>query len=301
MAGKKGKSMESRRKSEKISTFSLFALPGLLVFTLVVIVPFLYGLYLTFTDWDGISSATNFVGFGNYAQVFRDTGFWIALGRTLLYVVFAVVLTNLVAFLLAYVLTNGIKGQNFFRTGFFTPNLIGGVVLGFIWQFVFSRVFVTIGESTGIGLFASSWLSDPTKAFAALVLVSIWQTSGYMMLIYISGFTSISSDVLEAASIDGCSGWRRIKDIIMPLMVPSFIICIFLTLSRCFMVYDVNLSLTGGEPYGTTILAAMHVYNKAFTSKQYGVGQAEALILFLIVALVSITQIMLNKKKEVEA
>lgn len=301
MAGKKESSLAKRRRNEKFTNFSLFALPGLLIFTLVVIVPFLYGLYLTFTDWDGISSVTNFVGFGNYVQVFKDTDFWIALGRTLLYVVFAVVLTNLVAFLLAYVLTNGIKGQNFFRTGFFTPNLIGGVVLGFIWQFVFSRVFVSIGDATGIGLFASSWLSDPVKAFASLVLVSIWQTSGYMMLIYISGFTSISTDVLEAASIDGCSGFRRIKDIIMPLMVPSFIICIFLTLSRCFMVYDVNLSLTGGEPYGTTILAAMHVYNKAFTSKQYGVGQAEALILFLIVALVSITQIMLNKKKEVEA
>ncbi|HOO26965.1 MAG TPA: sugar ABC transporter permease, partial [Lachnospiraceae bacterium] len=204
-------------------------------------------------------------------------------------------------FVLAYALTNGMKGQNFFRTGFFTPNLIGGVILGFIWQFVFSRVLVNIGDATNWGIFSTSWLSDPTKAFWSLVIVTVWQLSGYMMLIYIAGFTGLSTDVLEAASIDGATGFSKIKDIILPLMVPSFVICIFLTLSRAFMVYDVNLTLTGGEPYGTTRLVAMHVYEKAFTSRNYGVGQAEALVLFILVACISGAQIYIGKKREVEA
>ena len=208
---------------------------------------------------------------------------------------------NVIAFLLAYLLTRGFKGQSFFRAGFFTPNLIGGIVLGYIWQFVFSRVFVNIGEATGWSLFEASWLSDPTKAFAALVMVTVWQLSGYMILIYVAGFMGMSEDVLEAASIDGASGWIKMKNIILPLMMSSITICLFLTLSRAFMVYDVNLSLTAGAPYGTTEMAAMHVYEKAFTSRQYGVGQAEAIILFLIVACISGVQVYLTKKREVEA
>lgn len=290
-----------RKTGERIKNLCIFALPGCLVFGAVVIVPFLYGFYLTLTDWDGVSKVKNMVGLANYASVFRDTGFWSSLELTLKYVVISVVLVNAVAFLLAYALTNGLKGQNFFRTGFFTPNLIGGVVLGFIWQFVFSRVLVNFGESTGWGIFSASWLADPDKAFWSLVIVTVWQLSGYMMLIYIAGFTGLSTDVLEAASIDGATGFQRMKSIILPLMVPSFVICLFFTLSRAFMVYDINLTLTGGEPYGTTKLVAMFVYEKAFTARNYGVGQAEALVLFVVVACISGLQIYLGKKKEVEA
>ena len=217
------------------------------------------------------------------------------------HVVFVVVIVNVMAFGIAYLLTRGMKGQNFFRAGFFTPNLIGGIVLGYIWQFVFSRVFVSIGDSTGWGIFEASWLSDPTKAFVALVMVSVWQLSGYMILIYVAGFMGLSEDVMEAASIDGASGWVMMKNIIMPLMMSSVTICLFLTLSRAFMVYDVNLSLTAGAPYGTTEMAAMHVYEKAFTSRQFGVGQAEALVLFIITACISGIQVYLTKKREVEA
>ncbi|WP_271716151.1 carbohydrate ABC transporter permease [Anaeromicropila herbilytica] len=288
-------------KKEGIKTFTIFALPGLFVFAAVVIIPFLYGLYLTFTDWDGISTNTSIVGAANYIEVFKDAEFWKSLLLTLKYVVFSVTLVNVVAFFLAFILTSKLKGVSFFRTGFFTPNLIGGVILGFIWQFVFSRVLVNLGHEAGIEFLSRSFLADPNKAFWAMVIVSVWQTSGYMMLIYIAGFSGISTDVLEAASIDGATGFQKLKSITVPLMVPSFVICIFLTLSRCFMVYDLNLSLTGGEPYGTTIMAAMHVYNKAFTSRQYGVGQAEALILFLMVAIISGIQIYVGKRKEVEA
>lgn len=290
-----------RKIEEKFKNLCIFALPGCFVFCAVVILPFLYGFYLTLTDWDGVSKVKNIVGLANYKAVFADAAFWSSMGLTLKYVVLSVLLVNAIAFLLAYALTNGLKGQNFFRAGFFTPNLIGGVVLGFIWQFVFSRVLVDLGESTGWGIFSSSWLSDPDKAFWSLVVVTVWQLSGYMMLIYIAGFTGLSQDVLEAASIDGATGFQRMKSVILPLMVPSFVICLFFTLSRAFMVYDVNLTLTGGEPYGSTRFVAMYVYDKAFTSRSYGIGQAQALFLFVVVACISGLQIYLGKKKEVEA
>ncbi len=290
-----------RTGSQKIKNLLCFALPGVAIFLLVVIVPFLYGFYLTFTDWNGVAQTKNLVGFANYAETFRDKEFWTSMLLTLKYVFFSVLLVNGIAFLLAYLLTNGIKGQNFLRTGFFTPNLVGGVVLGFIWQFIFSKVLVNFGKSMGWEIFRKSWLSDPDKAFWTLVIVTVWQLSGYMMIIYIAGFTGLSTDVLEAASIDGATGMAKMRHIILPLMVPSFVICIFLTLSRAFMVYDINLTLTGGEPYGSTVLVAMHVYNKAFTSRNYGVGQAEALFLFILVACISGIQIYVGKKKEVEA
>ena len=217
--------------------FCMFALPGMFCFFAVVMVPFIYGIYLTLTDWNGVSSEKHFIGLKNFAGVMKDTQFWTSLLLTFKYVILVVVLVNVIAFAIAYLLTRGIKGQNFFRAGFFTPNLIGGIVLGYIWQFVFSRVFVSIGETTGWKLFEVSWLSDPAKAFAALVLVSVWQLSGYMILIYVAGFMGLNEDVMEAASIDGASGWVKMKNIVMPLMMSSVTICLFLTLSRAFMVY----------------------------------------------------------------
>ncbi len=290
-----------RSRADKLMNFAMFALPGIFVFVCVVIIPFLYGLYLTFTNWNGVSAVKDFVGFTNYVSMMADKEFWTSMGLTLKYVFFSIILVNSIGFIFAYLLTSNVKGQNFFRAGFFTPNLIGGVVLGYIWQFIFSRVLVNLGASMKIGIFSKSWLSDPDKAFWTLVIVTVWQISGYMMLIYVAGFTGISTDVLEAASIDGATGWNKIKSIILPLMVPSFVICLFLTLSRAFMVYDINLTLTGGEPYGSTKLVAMHVYQTAFTSRKYGMGQAEAVFLFMVVAIISGIQVYLGKKREVEA
>jgi raffinose/stachyose/melibiose transport system permease protein len=290
-----------KNSGNTLKTFCIFALPGILIFLVVVIVPFLYGFYLTFTDWDGVKTVKTIIGPVNYAAVFRDVKFWTSLGLTLKYVLCIVVLANLGAFFLAWFLTSGIKWQNFFRAGLFTPNLIGGVVLGFIWQFVFSQVMVSFGSASGWGLFSSSWLSDPDKAFWALVIVTVWQLSGYLMLIYVAGFTGLPPDVLEAAKIDGAGGIQRMLKVIVPLLVPSFVICLFLSLSRAFMVYDLNLTLTKGGPYESTTLAAMHVYVKAFTSRQYGVGQAEALVLFIIVAVISGIQVRIGKKLEAEA
>ena len=218
------------------------------------------------------------------------------------YVFFTSLFSNLIAFLLAYTINTLLRGKNFYKVGFFTPNLIGGIILGYIWVFIFQRVLVYLGEATGMELFSASWLTVPDKAFWALVIVSVWQLSGFLMVIYAAGLSGIRQDLLEAASIDGCGGFQRLKYIVTPLMVSSFTICIFLSLQRTFMVYDLNLSLTnGGDPYNTTELISMHVYNKAFASQQYGVGQSEAFFLFLMVAAATGIQVYLSKKMEVES
>lgn len=284
----------------KSRQFLTFAGPALILFCMVIIIPFIYGLYLTFTSWDGVSADKPFVGFANYVSAFKDAYFWSSIIRTLIYSAIAVVLVNVVAFFLAYLVTSGVKGQNFFRAGFFIPNLIGGIVLGYVWKFVFNRAFVAIGAAFTSGT-VPSLLSSTGGAMFCLILVSVWQYAGYMMLIYVAGFMSVSDSLKEAAMIDGCTPSQVMKNVTIPLMRTSFVTCIFLSITRCFVVYDVNLSLTKGEPFNSSVLAAMHVYNKAFVYKDYGTGQAEALILFVICAIIGIAQVYIGKKGEVEA
>ena len=293
--------MNTNSMSYKSKQYIMFAGITTLVFVAVVIAPFIYGLYLTFTSWDGVYRDKPFVGLANYVATFQDSAFWASLGRTFFYSIIAVILVNVVAFILAYLVTRGVKGQNFFRAGFFIPNLIGGIVLGYVWKFVFNRALVAIGESLSVGALSTSWLSTPNGAMACLIIVAVWQYAGYMMLIYVAGFMSVSNDVLEAAKIDGCTDFQTIVHISVPLMVSSFVQCLFLTITRCFMVYDVNLSLTKGEPFNSSVMAAMHVYNQAFTYKNYGTGQAEALVLFIVCAVVGVLQVYIGKKAEVSA
>ena len=293
--------MKRNTMSYKVKQFLMFAGPATVLFFAVVILPFVYGLYLTFTSWDGISKTKPFVGLANYLAAFKDAAYWQALGRTFIYSAIAVILVNVVAFLLAYLVTSGIKGQNFFRAGFFVPNLIGGIVLGYVWKFVFNRALVSVGQALSIGALSTSWLATTNGAMLCLIIVSVWQYAGYMMLIYVAGFMSVPKSLMEAAQIDGCTKSQATWNVTVPLMRASFVQCLFLTITRCFMVYDVNLSLTKGEPFNSSVLGAMHVYNQAFTYKNYGTGQAEALILFLVCAIVGVTQVYVGKKGEVEA
>ena len=288
-------------RGRKALYFLAFAGPSVFFFVAVVVIPLIYGAYLTFTDWNGISLTMNFVGFDNYVQTFKDTAFWISLGRTAIYSCIAVVTTNVVAFAIAFILTTGVKGQNFLRAGFFTPNLIGGLVLGYIWQFLFRRVLPQLYNIIPLEILHRSWLSSPGTAMAALIVVATWQYSGYLMLIYISGFVGIPQDIIEAAKIDGASENTITRRIRLPMMMPSIVICLFLTIANTFKVYDLNLSLTEGGPYGSTKFAAMHIFDKAFYEYRYGLGQAEALVFFVIVAAVALTQTYLGKKREVEA
>ncbi|EKN69745.1 ABC transporter integral membrane subunit [Neobacillus bataviensis LMG 21833] len=286
---------------DKIKVFLTFGGIPIFAFLTVVFIPFIIGVYMTFTNSTGTGISTEFVGLKNYLNAFKDQQFWDALLLTFKYTIGSLIITNVVAFALALIVTSGMKGQDTFRMGFFTPNLIGGVLLGFIWQFIFSKVLVYFGTAFNIELLSSSWLADPKTALWSLIIVGVWQNSGYMMLIYIAGLSGIPKSLLEAAALDGAGKWRILTRIKLPLMVSSFTISIFLTLQRSFMVYDTNLSLTKGGPYRSTELISMHVYNDAFLYHNYGTGQAKAIILFLIVAAIAITQVVVMKKKEVEA
>ena len=292
--------MKFADKKRNALLYASFVGPSMLFFVLVFIVPLLYGFYLTLTDWDGIASSIGFTGFSNYVEVFTDLSFWQSMRRTILYSAASVIAINVIAFLLAYLLTSGVKAESFLRAGFFTPNLIGGLILGYIWQFVFTRVFVNIYKIIPVALFEKSWLSSPGTAMASLIIVATWQYSGYMLLIYIAGFVGIPHDLIEAARIDGAGEGLITRKIRIPLMVPSIVISLFLSITRTFKVYDVNLSLTAGGPYDSTKLAAMHIYSKAFEEQKYGVGQAEALVMFICMAAIALTQTYIGKKRELE-
>ncbi len=287
--------------SRRVGRSLTFAGPTLFIFLVVMIVPFFYGVYLTFTNWNGISANYNFVGFKNYATVFQSGEFWSTFFLTLEYVGLTLLFTNLIAFALAGLLTSGIRGQNAMRSALFTPNLVGGIILGFIWKFIFSTALVYFGKSLHINFLSVSALGNPTGAMWAMVIATVWQYSGYMMIIYIAGFMTIPRTLLEAASIDGASALRRVWSIIVPLMVPSFVICSFLTLQRSFLVYAINLSLTDGGPYNSTMLISFHVYQQAFLFQKYSTGQTEAFVLFVLVAIVTVVQIRFGKGLEVEA
>ena len=291
------------KSSNKGKDFCVFALPGLFCFLAVVMVPFIYGIYLTLTDWNGVSSVKNFVGLSNFAAVMRDAQFWKSLLLTFKYVIAVVVLVNVIAFLLAYILTRGIKGQNFFRAGFFTPNLIGGIVLGYVWQFVFNNVLIKMTNNISL-------LSKTNTAMMAIIVVYIWQYAGYIMLIYVTGLTQVPKDVLEASQIDGANAVTTLFKIKIPMIAATITICTFLTLTSSFKQFDVNMALTNGTgsvasffgnylTNGTQMLA-LNIYNTAISKNNYALGQAKAILFFIILAAVSIIQVRISNKKEVE-
>ena len=286
----------SARKTKKFLKFS--GIP-LAIFTIVLVVPFVNGLFYTFTDWNGFKT-TELVGFSNYADSFADPKFWSTLKFTALFVVVSLILVNVVAFGLALIVTSKLRSRNILRTFFFVPNLIGGVVLGVIWQFIFNSALVTLANKYAWELFKQSWLQDTNKAFWALIIVTVWQSSGYMMIIYITGLVSIENDVLEASQIDGASPLRTLFSIKIPLMAQAFTIALFLTLRGGFMAYDVNVALTGGGPFRTTELISLHIFQDAFLEGDFGTGQAKAVIMFLVVALAALVQVTVSKRYEVQ-
>jgi raffinose/stachyose/melibiose transport system permease protein len=289
-----------KKAFDKLKVFALFAAVPLFAFAMIVVVPFLLGIYMTFTNMGTVVSF-EFIGFDNYIQAFSSTRFWSSFGVTIRYVIATVILANVFGMMLALLVTSGIKGQNIFRMGFFTPNLIGGIILGYIWQFLFIRMLPQFGELINIPFLSTSWLADPTRAFWALVVVGVWQSSGYMMIIYIAGLMGIDKSLLEASSLDGAGYFRQLISIKMPLMIPAFTICLFLTLRNSFMIYDLNLALTDGGPFLSTEMVTLAIFNEAFTNRNFGVAQVQSLILFAAIAVVTVTQVGFFKKREVES
>lgn len=295
-------SISNKKKLKDAGLFALFVGPVLLAFTVVVLIPFFTGIYYAFTDWNGVTGAIKWVGLDNFKYLFtQDKQFQSSFILTTKYTVVAIILTNVIGFGLAILVTQRLKTSNILRTVFFMPNLIGGLLLGFIWQFIFVKGFASIGQLTGIPLFNLAWLGDANTAFWGIVIVSVWQGAGYIMIIYIAALQNVPQELIEAAKIDGANKWQILRHITMPLVAPAVTICLFLTTASSFKVFDANLSLTGGGPFKSTEMLALNIYTEAFVNNRYGVGEAKALIFFIVVAAITVLQVTISKKREVES
>lgn len=273
--------------------FPIFLLPTLIAFIIGFVVPFFMGIWLSFCEYATIESPT-FVGFSNYLRVFTaDSGFWSAFSFTALFTLVSVVLINLAAFFVALGLTRGIRGTNLFRTVFFMPNLIGGIVLGYIWKML-------INYGILIPLFGKDLSYSTAFGFWGLVAVVAWQQIGYMMIIYIAGLQGVPETLIEASRIDGASKWQTLKHVTIPMVMPSITICTFLTLTNSFKLYDQNLALTDGKPGTTTQMLAMAIRNAyGTTPRAHGTAQAMAVVFFIIVAAIALLQLWATHRKEV--
>lgn len=280
----------------------LFLLPVLIPFTMTQLIPFVMGIFYSLTDWDG-SYVTSFVGLKNYMNFFKAPDYINSFLMTFTFAIINVTIVNIVAFLIALLVTQPIKGSNFFRAAYFIPNLIGGIVLGYVWQFIFNFLFTSIIKGS------QSLLVSNSGAMMALIIVSTWQYAGYIMMIYVTALQGIPGNVLEAAMIDGATGWKRMISIIIPMVAHAFTICIFLTLVNSFKQFDLNLALTNGGPskmimgraVNGTELQALNIYKTAITRNQWAVAQAKAVVFFIILAIVSILQVKISSSREQES
>lgn len=279
-------------------SFWLFLSPILIALGAVVIIPFSYGFIYSFTNWNGLT-ATEFLGLENYINLAKDAEFRASLWFTIKIAFVSIFLINLFGLSLALIVTSKIKTSNLLRTIFFMPNLIGGLILGFIWQFIFVKAFADIGLLLRIESLAG-WLSTPETGFWGLQILNTWQWAGYIMIIYIAYLQNIPQELIEAAEIDGANSFQKLKNIIFPLLAPAFTVSMFLTLSHSFKIYDQNLSLTNGGPFNSTKMVAMDIYNTAFVQNQVSYGQSKAVIFFILVGTIAVIQAYYNKKREVE-
>ncbi len=273
--------------------FPVFVLPTLIAFLIAFVIPFVLGVVLSFTEFRTVADA-KFVGLENYIRAFGDdTLFLDSLWFTVKFAVVSVIGINVIAFILALLFTRDLPGTNFFRTVFFMPNLIGGIVLGYIWQVIINGVLYRYGYSI---------TSNPTYGFWGLVILMHWQLIGYMMIIYIAGIQNIPGDIMEAAKVDGAGAFTVLTRITIPSVMPSVTICLFLTITNSFKLFDQNLALTAGAPGDRTQMVALDIYNTFYSRTGFeGVGQAKAVIFFIIVAVISLAQLYITRRKEVES
>jgi len=271
--------------------FLIFVLPTLTAFAFAFIVPFVMGVYLSFCKFKTITNA-QFIGFGNYAKIFADRDFVNALWFTVRFAVLSIVTINFFSFALALALTRKLKGTNLFRTVFFMPNLIGGIILGYIWQQMINAVLLK---------YETTLVANAAYGFWGLVILMNWQLIGYMMIIYVAGLQNVPPELIEAAEIDGATPWQVLLQVKLPMVMPSITICLFLTLSNSFKLFDQNLALTSGAPSKKTAMLALDIYNTFYGRTGYeGVGQAKAVLFFMIVAVIALGQLVLTRRKEVD-
>ena len=271
--------------------FPIFVLPTLIAFSFAFIIPFVMGVYLSFCKFKTITNA-QFVGLDNYIKIFADKDFVNAFGFTLKFSVVSIVTINVFAFILALALTRKIKGTNLFRTVFFMPNLIGGIILGYIWQQMINAVLLK---------YETTLVANPTYGFWGLIILMNWQMIGYMMIIYVAGLQNVPTDLIEAAEIDGATSLQTLFKVKIPMVMPSITICLFLTVSNSFKLFDQNLALTAGAPSKKTAMLALDIYNTFYGRSGFeGVGQAKAVLFFIVVAVIALGQLVLTRRKEGE-
>ena len=290
--------------------FKILNIPAIILFVVVILVPFIMGVAYSFTAWRGSYFKGSehwygaLVGFKNYIKVFHSQKFITSFIYTIKFTVVAVVIKNIVSLGMALMVRKVGKGKGFFRTVFFFPNLLGGLAMGFIWSFIFQNVYslMLFGEDSPIHIpLLCDMLQDPNKAVFAMAIMATWQTAGYLMLIYLNGLNNIPEDLYEAASIDGATAWQKFRHITVPMLMPAFTIVFFLTLSSSFKMLDENLALTGGD-FGTRMLSLQILLTtRENTPPNYGMAQAQAVIFFILIATVSIIQVIVTKRKEIEA
>lgn len=272
--------------------FVVFTVPTIIAFAFAFVVPFVMGVYLSFCKFNTVKNA-KWVGLENYIKMFEGKqGFLYSLGFTTLFTIVAILTINVFAFGIALLLTRKMKGTNLFRTVFFMPNLIGGIVLGYTWQQMINAVLLK---------YETTIVSNAKYGFWGLVLLTNWQMIGYMMIIYIAGLQNVPTELIEAAKIDGATSWQTLFKVTIPMVMPSITICMFLTLSNSFKLFDQNLALTAGAPMNKTRMLALNIYDTFYGKTSFeGVGQAKAVIFFLIVALIALVQLRATRSKEVQ-
>lgn len=274
--------------------------PALLFFSLTLLLSFALSFYYAFTDWNGVSQQINWIGMANFTKLFSDKTFWRSFTFTAKYAVAIVILDNLIGFSFALMITSIKRFSNAYRSALFVPYAMSGFVLGFIWRFIFTQGFPAIGEATGIPFFNLKWLATADTAYWGMVIMTVWKQAGYIMVVYIAGMTTIPSEIIEASAVDGASGRQQLFRIKIPLLMQSVTVCLFLSMLWAFNVFDINLSLTKGGPYNSTLSMSLNIYNEAFMFMKNGYATAKALIFFFIVAIIGIVQTKATSSREVE-
>lgn len=276
--------------------------PALIVILLFVEIPFLMSILYSFTKWNGLDKAVKWIGLSNYAELLTtDPGLGSAMIFTLLFTVLAVAATNVIALLFAVILDMNIRGKNVLRAAFYIPNIISLIIIGYVWRFIFSRGFDSFGALTHLGIFQLSWLGDPHLTFVSVVFVTVWQSIGFYMVIYIAGLQTVPREQLEAAVIDGAAPVARFFRITLPLILPSVTVAVFYSLSNALKTFDVIFSLTFGGPGTATTSIALDIYKTAFSDSRFGYGSAKSVVLFLLILSVTVFQLTAFKRREVQA
>ena len=290
----------SRKLPKEFQYYFIFMGPAILLFSSLFVIPFFGEIYYSFTNWNGIDQTYGMVGINNYFRTFQDKGYWKSVWFTIRFSALSVLFSNLIAFCWAYILSKPIPFRNFWRAVIFLPRIIGGVVLGYLWRFIFQNAFVQFGQATGLSWFSQNWFTTPESSFTALVIVFTWTLSGYLMLIYSAGFASIPGDLQEAAIVDGASPLQVLKNVIIPMIMPSITQCLFIAINWTMLLYDTNISLTDGNPYRSSEGVTMNIYATAYRSNQIGYGAAKSCIFIVIIVAITMIEIYATSKREVE-